>query len=146
MAFRKSVVSFQKNTTQKLDDLNQLYQQESRRITDMIQQQAQLTRKAIAEEGEKTRHTITGEGQKTRGDVRYMASQVSGLSYEKGRLADAINEQTDRIAQEARRASYEQQEMFEKAREEARRQSERSRHCAEVLAKNGKYPWLSNCP
>jgi len=168
VAFRNSVLSFQKQSTQKFDDLNQLYQQESRRITDMIREQAQLTRSAITDEGEKTRSAITdegektrsaiseegyktrdaitGEGKKTRNDIQYMGSQISGLSYEKGRLADAVNEQTDRMEREARRSSYEQQQMFEKGSEEARRQAERSRHCAEVLTKHGKYPIFSGCP
>ena len=135
LEFRKAVVSFQKQTTQKLDDLNRLYQEESKRIINTIRHQAQLTRKSITEQGLKTRN-----------DIRYMASKISDLSYERGRLADAVNEQTDRMAAEAQRASYEQRQMLERAGEQSRRQAERSRHCAEVLSKHGKYPFMSGCP
>ncbi|MDM8516299.1 hypothetical protein QUF76_08885 [Desulfobacterales bacterium HSG16] len=157
MSFRKTVASFQKQTTQKLDDLNQLYRQESARIIDTIRDQARLTRTTITDEGRKIRSSIADEGRmtrsvigeqgrKTRNDIQYMTSRISDLSYEKGRLADAIDQQTDRMMDEARRASYEQERMFNKSREEARRQSSRNRHCAEVLAKNGKYPLFSGCP
>lgn len=139
IAFRKSVVSFQERTNRQLDDLNELYRQESKRIIDTIRREAELTRTAIAE-----------QGGKTRGEIRRAAdgimSGVSALSYEKGRLADAVNQQTDRMMDEARRASYEQQQMFDRAEEEARRRSRQSRHCAEVLSRHGKYPMFSGCP
>ncbi|MBF0229690.1 MAG: hypothetical protein HQK63_08905 [Desulfamplus sp.] len=117
IAFRESVLSFQNQTTQQMKDLKQLYRQESQRIVDTLRQEAQLTRASIAD-----------------------------LSYEKGRLADAINSQTDTMVEEARRSSYEQQQMLEQAQEESRREAEKSRHCAEVLTKKGKYTFFSGCP
>jgi hypothetical protein len=68
------------------------------------------------------------------------------LSYRQGRLADAVNQQTDRMLEESRRASYEQERLFDRAQEEARHQANKSRHCGEVLARNGKYPLFSACP
>ncbi len=133
--FRKSVVAFQEQTTRNLEELNRLYQEESRRIVETIRREARLTRKAISEQGEKARQ-----------GMQYVASQISDLSYQKGRLADAVNEQTGRMEEEARRASYEQERMFERAQEEARRQSIQSRRCAEVLSKNRKYTLFSGCP
>ena len=115
--FRKTVVAFQDRTTRDLEELNRLYQEESRRIVETIRREARRTRESI-----------------------------SDLSYQKGRLADAVNEQTSRMAAEARRASYEQERMFERAQEESLRSAAHSRHCAEVLAENGKYTWLSGCP
>lgn len=133
--FRQSVVSFQNQTTRTLEDLNRLYSEESRRIVETIRREARQTRAAITEQGEKAR-----------GDLRYLASRVSDLSYERGRLADAVNQQTHTMMAEARRASYEQEQMFQRGQEEARRQSHRSRHCAEILSRHGKYPLFSGCP
>lgn len=157
LAFRASLSDYQQQTQQRLDQLNQLYQQESQRIVASIQaeagatrqtikQQAEQTRQTIADQAGQTRETINRQADNTRQAVYGMTSQVTELSLEKGRLADAVNQQTDRMLDEARRASYEQEQMFNRARESARRESRQNRNCAEVLAKNGRYTMFSGCP
>ena len=133
--FRQALFSYQQQTNQQLENLKHIYQEESQRIIQTIEQQAQLTRQAIVEQGRRNRH-----------DMATLTSAIDDLSYEKGRLADAVNQQTDQIAEATRQASYEQRQLFERSQETARRQVRQNRHCAEVLTTKGEYTIFSGCP
>lgn len=163
-AYRKAILTFQKNAEQKLVDLQTIYREESDKIRQIIASQEKMTRQTIASQEERTRQTIASQGSKTRSDIAYLGSQVQYLSYEKGRLADAVNEQTARMEAEARQARFEQQQRFEQsqrdaenaryaqerlfvdAQEQAQRMNRHNLDCAENLAKNGKYSFWSGCP
>ncbi|MGK5091272.1 hypothetical protein WDW89_04545 [Deltaproteobacteria bacterium TL4] len=135
LAFRREVLNFQRETGDNFRKLQTLYQQESQRIVQTIQREAELTRQVISE-----------QGQRTRSDIQYMASQIADLSFEKGRLADAIQDQTRRIEDESRRASSEQEQMFAQAQEQSKKQQRHALECNEVLSKKGKYTFWSGCP
>jgi len=69
------------------------------------------------------------------GDMNNGFSQVGG----------ALREQAWAMQQAAADASREQERLFRRGQEEARYQQRLNRKCAEELARNGKYGFLSSC-
>lgn len=63
-----------------------------------------------------------------------------------GAISNAISAQTAAMQQAAAHANYQQQQLFDKAKEEQRWQSQKNRRCAAELARKGKYGFWSSCP
>ena len=118
--FRQKLLHNQTQTQQKLVQLEQLFKQESQRIQQTIKQEALHTR-----------HLIDNS-------LSNLSASIGELSYEKGRIADAINEQTDSLEQATKKSSYENERLFNQAQENAREQSSKNRECAEVLSEHDK--------
>ena len=128
LAFRQILIKAQTGIQQKMGQLGQLFKQESQRIQQVIKQEASRTRATIDN------------------GLSSLTASIGELSYEKGRIADAINEQTYSLEQAAREANDENQRLFNQAEENAQTLSSKNRECAEVLSQHGDYPWYSGCP
>ncbi len=63
-----------------------------------------------------------------------------------GAISQAVEQQANFARQAAYEAQAQQDRLFQRASEDARFQSQKSRRCNEELAKRGKYGWLSSCP
>lgn len=115
--FRKVLLNTQRQTHKKLEQLGELFKSEFQKTREMFDNK-----------------------------LSNLTDSIGELSYEKGRIADAIYEQTQSLEEAAREASRENQRLFNEAKENSQNISRKNRECAELLSERGEYPWYSGCP
>ncbi|CAN2047136.1 putative Chromosome partition protein Smc [Candidatus Magnetomoraceae bacterium gMMP-13] len=138
LAYQKEMKAYQEHIIKEIQNVKSAVNQQTIEVTrafDKMRREIQAVKASVQNAGAEV------------GRLRMSVNNLSGdIARAMNMQMDAIDQARENAAREAERIRAANEALYQKAEEESRYQAYKSRNCAEILAKKGKYGWLDDCP